>query len=479
MVDFVVEKEPISFHHPLHYTLSWLIGQAKSISSTSLRSLLHFTSEELQDSPSYKILVPELEPEKYLLALFDSPLRVCAWLAQMKAGMWVRNGLSLRHQMGTYRGFANRDHAHNRDIFLLQTALVVCNPSEILASMIERFGMDDWMRGNYSILRAGFETNQQLDVAEDFIHLMIILLTDRTLLRPLDDTTKPQTLAIRRDLTHILCFKPMPFSELYNRLSEKVQDAEEFQNILEDMTNFKAPEGLSDSGTFELKPEFLADVDPYIAHFSKNQRDEAENAYRNWMAKVTGKAASEIVLEPKLQPIPSGLFADLAAFTRTMLFTQIIYYSLSFPLVAQTTIQIPDTRLEAFLHVVLHLMLGAVMEDERIEIDDMNDNEESFVLHALCKTAHTGPFIPTVFSLLVKMLENEKLKACHPKIRLIMHRLQQRRPRLYAAAVAQIHSSGNASQRMLLDRLGAESPLTPLSDDSEAKRKQAQELRED
>ncbi|KAL9005922.1 MAG: hypothetical protein Q9188_001336 [Gyalolechia gomerana] len=477
VVDFVVEKEPISFHHPLHYTLSWLIGQAKSMSSPTLRSLLYFTSEELRESPSYRILVPDFEPDKYLLALFDSPLRVCAWLAQMKAGMWVRNGLSLRHQMGTYRGFANRDHAHNRDIFLLQTALVVCNRTVILASMIDRFGMDDWMRGNY-LLRAGFETNQQLDVAEDFIHLMIILLSDRTLLQPQADATKPQTLSIRRDLTHILCFKPMPFSELYGRLSEKVQDAEEFQNILEEMTNFKAPEGLSDSGTFELKPEYLADVDPYIAHFSKNQRDEAENAYRSWMAKVTGKAASEIVLEPKLQPISSGLFKDLAAFTRTMLFTQIVYYSLSFPLVAHITLQIPDTRLEAFLQVVLHLVLGAVIEDERIELDDMSDNEESFVLNALCKTAHTGPYLPTVFSLLVKMLENEKLKACHPKIRLIMHRLQQRRPRLYAASVAQIHSSGNATQRLLLDRLGAESPLTPLSDDSEAKRKQAQELRE-
>ncbi|CAO1597316.1 E3 ubiquitin-protein ligase ubr1 [Xanthoria calcicola] len=477
VVDFVVESEPISFHHPLHYTLSWLIGQAKSLSSADVRRLLHFTVEELREAPSYRIFVPDLEADKYLLALFDSPLRVCAWLAQMKAGMWVRNGLSLRHQQGTYRGVGHRDLAHNRDIFLLQTAVAVCDPSVILASMIDRFGMDDWMRGNY-VIRSGFETNQQLDVAEDFIHLMIILLSDRTLLQPLDASSKPQTLAIRRDLTHILCFKPIPFSELYSRLSEKVQDAEEFQKILEDMTNFKAPEGLSDSGTFELKPEYLADVDPYIAHYSKNQRDEAENAYRTWAAKVTGQAASEIVLEPKLQPIQSGLFKDLAAFTKTLLFAQIIYYSLSFPLVAQQQLQIPDTRLEAFLQVVLHLTLAAVIEDERIAMDDTDDRSESFVLHALCKAACTGTYLPTIFSLLVKMLENEKLKACHPKIRLVMHRLQQRRPRLYASAVAQIQLSGNASQRMLLDRLGAESPLTPLSDDSEAKRKQAQESRE-
>ncbi|KAL8968798.1 MAG: hypothetical protein Q9183_002300, partial [Haloplaca sp. 2 TL-2023] len=477
VVDFVVESEPISFHHPLHYTLSWLIGQARSVPASILKAVVHFTADELRDSPSYRIFVPELDAEKYLLALFDYPLRVCTWISQMKAGMWVRNGLSLRHQMSTYRGVSYRDVAHNRDIILLQTSLVICNPGNMLASMIERFGMDDWMRGRY-IIRSGFDTTQQLDVAEDFIHLLIILLSDRTLLQPMADGAKSQRLAIRRDLTHILCFKPLPFSELCNRLSERVQDAEEFQRILEDMTNFKAPEGLSDSGTFELKPEYLANVDPYIAHFSKNQRDEAENAYRTWMAKATGKAASEIVLEPKLQPIESGLFEDLAAFTRTLLFAQIIYYALTFPLLAQHTLQIPDTRLEAFLQVVLHLTLAAVVEDARTEMDDPDEQCDSFALHSLRQKAHPGTHLPTIFSLLVKMLENEKIKGCHAKIRLIMHRLQERRPRLYASAVGQIHWSGNASQRMLLDRLGADSPLTPLADDSEAKRKQAQETRE-
>ncbi|KAI4101198.1 MAG: hypothetical protein L6R37_005048 [Teloschistes peruensis] len=476
VVDFVVEKEPISFHHPLHYALSWLVGQGKRMSSTTLGSLLRFTSDELRESPAYRIFVPSLESDKYLLALFDYPLRVCTWLAQMKAGMWVRNGLSLRHQMSTYRGVTYRDLAHNRDILLLQTSMVVCNPSVMLASIIERFGMDDWMRGNY-VIRSGFETTQQLDVAEDFIHLLIVILSDRTLLQPLTDQTKPPVTAIRRDLTHILCFKPLPFSELCNRLSDKATESAEFQQILESMTNYRAPEGLSDSGTFELKPEYLADVDPYIAHFSKNQRDEAENAFRTWTAKTTGKAASEIVLEPKLQPIQSGLFKDLAAFTRTMLFAQTIYYSLSFPLVAQNTLQIPDTRLEAFLQVVLHLMLAAILEEECGE-EERSDTSDSFVLHALDKKACGGTYLPTIFSLLVKMLENEKIKGCHPKVHLIMHRLQQRRPRLYASAVVQIQSSGNASQRTLLDRLGADSSLTPLSDDSEAKRQQAQDLRE-
>jgi E3 ubiquitin-protein ligase UBR1 len=88
----------------------------------------------------------------------------------MKAGMWVRNGLSLRHQMSTYRGVSQRDLAHHRDIFLLQTALVTCSPKRVLASMIDRFGMVDWMKGSY-VLRPGYEDTQLVDVAEDLIHL--------------------------------------------------------------------------------------------------------------------------------------------------------------------------------------------------------------------------------------------------------------------------------------------------------------------
>ena len=70
---------------------------------------------------------------------------------------------------------------------------------------------------------------------------------------------------------------------------------------------------VSDVGTFELKADNIEDIDPYIAHYNKNQREEAEMAYRKKMAKKTGKTVEEIVFEPRLRSIPSGAFTDLAA----------------------------------------------------------------------------------------------------------------------------------------------------------------------
>ncbi|MCJ1363401.1 hypothetical protein MMC16_002508 [Acarospora aff. strigata] len=468
VVDFIVDKEPISFHHALHYTLSWLIDCGKSMSRDDLFRLLQFTAKELKEPHTAKVAIPDHDPEDYLMAIFDFPLRVCAWLAQMKAGMWVRNGLSLRHQMSTYRGVSQRDLAHHRDIFLLQTALVTCSPSRVLASMIDRFGMVDWMKGNY-VFRPRFEDTQLVDVAEDLIQLLIVLLSDRTSLQPIEDEPCQQALAIRKDIIHILCFKPLSFSDLCGRLADKFQDLEEFQDILEEMTNFRGPEGLSDSGTFELKQEFLEELDPYIAHYSKNQRDEAETAYRLWKAKKIGRSISDVVYEPNLRPIVSGVFRDLAAFTKSTLFAQVIYYSLAYALQAKIyTPNVPNTRVEAFIQVVLHLTLLAVLEDKTDEDEMTEESLQSFVFHVLSKSAKFGiPGYPTIFRLLQGLSLMEELKSCVPKIRLILRRLQQKRPRTYKSISATIGAP--------FDRMDSESPASTTGDDVERKKKQALE----
>jgi E3 ubiquitin-protein ligase UBR1 len=467
VVDFTVEKGAISFHHALHYTLSWLLECGKSMPAKDLRDLLILSAEELRDQIPHSELFM-LDTEAFLMAVFDFPLRVCAWLAQMKAGMWVRNGLSLRHQMSQYRGVSLRDVAHNRDIFLLQTAFVVCNPSRVLATMIERFGMDDWMKGTYRI-KPGYEDTQLVDVAEDFIQLMIILLSDRACLIPLEDEPEPLTTAIRRDLAHILCFKPLSFSDLSGRLNDKFSEAENFSEILEEMTNYRGPEGLNDSGTFELKAEYIELIDPYGTHYSKNQRDEAENIYKNWMAKKTGKPASDIVYEPKLRPIKSGAFTGLAAFSKTPLFAQIIYFALGYTLQCQAvTPNIPATRVETFLQVVLHLALTATLEDDTDEDEMTDEPRQSFIHHALHKHAKFGlPQYPTIITILQKISTLEEFASCNTKIRLILKRFWQKTPRTFHSATAMM--------KFPFDRIETASPANGSENELELKKKAALE----
>ena len=443
VVDFSVEKGAISFHHALHYTVSWLVECGKSMPSVELQAIFvnaaqnfvldhasQLPPDYVDDQDSSDNAEDVEGVDNALLAMFDFPLRVCAWLAQMKAGMWVRNGLSLRHQMSQYKGVQLRDVAHHRDIFLLQTALVICDPSRVLASIIDRFGMDEWMRGDY-IIRDGYEDTQLLDVAEDFINLLIVLLSDRASLITDEDEPNPSVVAVRKELAHVLCFKPLSFSDLTNRLNEKFSDLEEFQDILDEMTNFRGPEGLNDTGTFELKPEFLEQIDPYSTHYNKNQRDEAESVYRAWMAKKLHKQPADIVFEPKLRSIPSGAFTSLAEFTSKPLFAQIIYYALGYGLRAKhCTPNIPATRVEAFISVVLHLALIATVEDSTVEDDFTEESMESFVRYALRKTA-TEPVQgkPTIISILQAMSTMDEYASCSSKIKHMIRLFYRKRQR--------------------------------------------------
>ncbi|KAJ5129369.1 uncharacterized protein N7515_005408 [Penicillium bovifimosum] len=476
VVEFIVERGSISFHHALHYTLSWLVECGRDISSEVMREVfLEAANAARNQIHAMKAAKPHsiddgllsLGPEDLLLAMFDYPLRVCAWLAQMKAGMWVRNGLSLRHQMSQYRGVSSRDFAYYRDIFLLQTAMVTCDPSRVLASIAHRFGMVEWMARNY-MPRPGYEDSQIVDVADEFVHLLVILLTDRTSLTEIDDSTHLTHENIKRDIAHVLCFKPLSFSDLSTRLSDKLLDSDMFQDVLEEVANFRPPEGLSDSGTFELKPEYIGLIDPYSAHYTKNQRDEAENIYKEWMAKKTGKDASDIVYEPKLRPISFGVFSNLPRFAGTMLFAQIVHQCLEYVISSkECTPTIPPTRVETFLQVVLHLILAAVLEDDSEETDMVEDHSNSFNWNALSKTREIKAGRLTIVGLLERISITPEFTASGPKIRHILKRLWQKRPRTY--------SSATASLKFPFDRIDTNSPAIDTDNDKEVKKKQALE----
>ncbi|KAF1835038.1 RING finger domain-containing protein [Decorospora gaudefroyi] len=470
IVDYVVATQPMSFHHALHYTLSWLIDRARSMDREHVLRLLQFSHNELQaDLGPAVVSLPVYQPEEYLLALFDFPLRVCSWLAQMRAGIWVRNGITLRHQMTQYRSVSQRDVSHQRDIFLVQSALVLCDPSVFLASMIDRFGLTGWMTGKYETNQHEFEDSQAIDVVEDFVHLLIIILSERTSLIPAEDNDESQLASMRKDIAHVLCFKPLSYSDMTARLSDRIQNMDEFPAVLSEMTRFRAPEGLSDSGTFELKEQYIDLIDPYLHQYNRNQREEAENTYKTCMAKKTGKQASDIVYEPKLRPIPSGLFRDLSAFTRTPLFTQIIYYLLGYGLkAAAATPSIPSTRVETYIQFVLQLLLVAILEDKTAEHEWSQKAPGSLVTSILTKNANTGiQDHPTVLSILKALQDQEAFKACEPKISLILHRLKQRQQDSFIIAAAAIN--------MPADRMDTASPAPQDKELKELKKKQAME----
>ncbi|KPI39910.1 E3 ubiquitin-protein ligase ubr11 [Cyphellophora attinorum] len=472
VVDFAVAQGALSFHHPLHYTLSWLLEIAKD----SARCV-----QELKASAENVVVSIRKAPlrgkdeeiksiistgEDALLAMFDYPLRVCAWLAQMKANMWVRNGMSLRHQMGQYKSVSYRDVAHQRDLFLLQTALVTCDPSRLLASMVDRFGLTSWMSNGFSPLPDCDDT-QMVELAEDFIYLLINLLSDRDGLTTSPTDPDSSLTVIRKEIAHCLCFKALSYSELWNRLTERVQEHPRFQEILETMTRYRPPEGLHDTGLFELKEEYLQELDPYNSHFSKNQRDEAESIYKKWLGKKSNKDPEDVVLEPKLHPITSEAYKSLAAVSQCELFTSAIYQCLSFVATGyQGRTGVTATRAESFLQIVLQLALIATLEDHTAE--QIQSPQAAGFIHIAGNVSLSTEREPpsTVVRLLHKIWLIDEYSACRSKIRHILRLFNQKKPNAFRAATQDLEFP--------MGRFDTASPAN-LESEIEAKKRQAAE----
>lgn len=458
----VVQSEPNSFHHPLHYMLSWLVEDANTMSREEMRALLNFSFADLKDpwNPrSRNEAGPEdLTNDELLCSIFEHPLRLCVWLAQMRAGMWVRNGITLRHQAHTYRSVALRDVGYQRDITLLQTAFVLCGSNDepigarFLAQVIDRFQLDGWVKGDYSVI-PGFKESQQLDVIEDFLHLLVVCLSERGSLVPAGHEGQHHDKMIQHDIAHALCFKPLSFSDLTMRITEKITDSDGFDRVLDEMTNFRAPEGLSDTGTFELKPEYFELIDPYFAHYSRNHREEAENIYRSHVARKTGQKAEDVVYQPHLEPLLSGLFVHLSAFTRTDLFVQVVWSALNYALNHRPDeSQLPPTRIETFLHMVLHLIVIATFED-------VNDQ------FTLLAASHPEGPQQSLVSLLVTLSGMEKYSSCHATIKHILRTMQLRQPEPLTQAIGPLAAT--------LDRASSGSPASLSTEEKQRKKQES------
>ena len=120
--------------------------------------------------------------------------------------------------------------------------------------------------------------------------------------------------------------------------------------------------------------------------------------------------------------------------------------------------------LKTFLHVVLHLALIATLEDQTDEDEMTEESLQSFVAHALSKAAKAVyPGHPTIISLLQKISTMDDFSSCGPRIRLILRRFSQKRPRTFSAATA--------SLRFPYDRIDTGSPASTGEGEAELKKK--------
>ncbi|KAH9440457.1 hypothetical protein MJO29_016281 [Puccinia striiformis f. sp. tritici] len=316
-IDFRTDRELISFHHPLNWLFAEIMRSSHLIDFTKVHHLGIFGVADL--------LIPENatpeEADVAPLALSENVICVASLLAQVRAGLWVRNGFGVRAQQLHYREYSLRETTFDQDIFHLQVLLAAKDPNHVLVGIVDRFGMRQWCNGEFLSDRV-YEPSQMIAMLEELLHLLIILLSE-----PSGISGNDRDENLKREIIQILCLGPMSYSDTIKRIPDRYIQDSSFDKALVKLADFKPPVGSNDVGIYSIKPEFLEEVDPYYCRYGRNQREESERIVVEYLKKTTG--LPDPVLVPKCLNINSGPFACIGHTYHSEVLLQIIFYSLA------------------------------------------------------------------------------------------------------------------------------------------------------
>ncbi|PWN37144.1 uncharacterized protein FA14DRAFT_159326 [Meira miltonrushii] len=393
IIDFTVESMGVSFHHPMHWMLAEML---KSVNKLDYEFLHQMRKEKLAD------LIPEETGENGLIVLFEFPLRVVVKLAQIRAGLWVRNGFGIRSQAHHYRDNSMRDVMYDQDLYMLQCSLVFVKPDRMLVTFAQRFSLISWLQGHGN--QTGFEMGQLLFLAEELILLLVTLLseTSTAMHRSMDDL-------VRREIVHFLALNQGTYSELTRHISDKLKDHANFDRVLASVSNYRAPDGTNDLGIFELKDECYDEVQPFFYHYTRNQREKAEQVLKDRQKrKTSAEEAKKYVILPHKRLAPGqAVFVDtLRNALLSPVLMQIIFSCLVNVNAGEE--EMPDGLVDGCLQL---LLMGLV-------------EQEAPFASALCerRTEPEGSGYESMMELLLALRKVEKFSNFKAKLEWILNR---------------------------------------------------------
>ncbi|KAF9481254.1 hypothetical protein BDN70DRAFT_876575 [Pholiota conissans] len=353
-LEFDVSEGWVSFHHSLHWLLAELLKHVDLLSEEALRTV--------GVEGGLKEVFGRGASEQAILTIMDFPLRVLTMIAQIRTGLWVRNGFAIRGQLLHYRDYMLRELCYDQDLFILQTALVILPPDLVIVAILDRFGLLDYFSGSYA--HSQYEGPQLGSMVEEIFYVFITIFSENA-----NASKMPMHLAIRREIVHALAMGPCSFSDLVKRVAERLVDDPSFESMLREVANFRPPEGPTETGLYELKDEAYDEVNPFFYHYTRNRREEVENVLRKRIEKRTGKKEWEVVLPPKPFGVNEGPYKSVCKIWERDIVIQIMFFAVWNVLVVTDASPAPagaaPPSAEAILDQALHMVMLGVVERPR------------------------------------------------------------------------------------------------------------------
>ena len=236
----IAQTTPWSFHLPLHRFVAACIREVCRRPTNGMELLL----QELNKSSAEHL-------NSLYFSLMEFPLLVLSRAAQVRSGMWRRNGSGMQDQVLNYAEPPFCRSLRDADILLLQFSSLGRGTSDLVHLLLHRLGLFDFLgfakapTANTEIYRhqvaswvfpeelrgageeagavfypwtftAAAEVSYCLPLLEEFLHLLVVLLTELPPVPPADkaDHTLQAKGRLRREVVHRLASGSKTHSEL-------------------------------------------------------------------------------------------------------------------------------------------------------------------------------------------------------------------------------------------------------------------------
>ncbi|OBA22230.1 hypothetical protein METBIDRAFT_39490 [Metschnikowia bicuspidata var. bicuspidata NRRL YB-4993] len=401
-----VEDSKVSFLHPLHSFLSWLIEFSNFSTHDQLYSIFEFAIAKVN------LEKPEFGNTLWCInMIFDYPIQTVVLSSQIKSGFWVRNGFSVRSQLQLYKNTSLREQGYLRDLFLVQVFTVCSEPDTIMDVFLKKWLFHEWTTKSIGSSESCiYELSILQYIIEECLRFFMHILTEDVFLRGLS-TEITTYLQIRSEIIHNLCFGPLSYSKLCSQIPEHIYSEKKFDSVLEELTTFKKPITVKDTGVYVLKEIHFAEVDPYYFNYTINKKDDAMKLLKERIKEAKNIQICDVTIDPKSRDVESfGIYRHLANFTTSSLFTEFLVRIIKYIHLEGVS------KLDGLLETVLHLIHVCSLEN-LIDIQRWGSFLDNFLRE--CPN-----FQASLCSSLYELLTNDEYESHHAKIRAIFMTLK-------------------------------------------------------
>ncbi|KAJ1282601.1 hypothetical protein BS78_03G065000 [Paspalum vaginatum] len=392
-VVFDVSSQETSFHIPLHRMLSSLLR--KAMKKCFGEDAKPDECSAVQSNEFFSQVLIGCEPFGFASIVMEHPLRVRVFCAQVRAGMWRKNGDAAILSAEWYRSVQWFEQGLESDLFLLQCCAALSSPEFFVRTIQERFGLS-----SYTLLDLAEQNEFESVLMQEMLTFLIQLVKERRFcgLSTADN--------LKRELIYKLAIGDATHSQIVKSLPRDLSSSEQLQNVLDSLAAYSNPSGMK-QGKYVIRKSCWKELDLYHPRWNSRELQIAEERYYRF-CKVSALNAQLPQWTNVFHPLRS--ISNIATSKSVLQIVRaVLFYAVHSD--ASSASRAPDNVLVTGLHL-LWLALDICESERQIHanqygMDVMQHDDDSWVV----LSSYTEESFPILtYSTELVSPESEKIK---------------------------------------------------------------------